>query len=301
MSGRPFSGHVCGGYLFLLPGLLRTNHSILFCPRCNGVRRRGLSSALYVSCTGRVEVCGAVLVLDDGGLYRRGSGEGRGAHVRGLAGSRPARLVVLVTIDVVRDTPHDCHFSAWSRPKPAPDPLPGPSVASGVIPTKGGRNGPVPATPGRAPQGRWRSSPWKRCNHAPPRSRVREHPAPLGALRRVVSSVVGELVLGQGAPRTARCIKTRPRGHEGRALVPLVGVVLVCCCSACGSQGLSAGSLLPMRSGRSSWRTNGARRCVLMRVKSRAVLLRVPDQARPRTSTSGPVETRPGRGQEEHR
>ena len=36
----------------------------------------------------------------------------------------------------------------------------------------------------RAPQGRWRSSPWKRCNHAPPRSR------------------------GQGAPRTARCIKT---------------------------------------------------------------------------------------------
>ena len=59
-------------------------------------------------------------------------------------------------------------------------------MASGVIPTKGGRNGPVPATPGRAPQGRWRSSPWKRCNHAAPRGRVREHPAPLGALRRRV-------------------------------------------------------------------------------------------------------------------
>ena len=103
--------------------------------------------------------------------------------MRVLAGLRPAKLVILVTTTVVRDTPSDCHFSAWSRPKPAPDPLPGPSVASGVIPTKGGRNEPVPTTSGRAPQGRWRSSPWKRCNHAPPRSRVREHPAPLGALR----------------------------------------------------------------------------------------------------------------------
>ena len=66
---------MCAGYLFLLPGLLRTNHSILFCPRCNGVRRRGLSSALYVSCTGWV---GAVLVLDDwacaGGDLVRGGG-----------------------------------------------------------------------------------------------------------------------------------------------------------------------------------------------------------------------------------
>ena len=100
------------------------------------------------------------------------------------AGLRSTELVVLVTATVVWDTPLDCHFSAWSRPKPAPDPPLGPSVASGVIPTKGGRNGLVPATSGRAPQGRWRSRPWKRCNHAPPRSRVREHPAPLGALRR---------------------------------------------------------------------------------------------------------------------
>ena len=104
--------------------------------------------------------------------------------MRVLTGSRPTESVVLVTITVVRDTPPDRHFSAWSRPKPAPDPLPGPSVASGVIPTKGGRNGPVPATSGRASTGRWRSSPWKRCNHAAPRGRVREHPAPLGALRR---------------------------------------------------------------------------------------------------------------------
>ena len=102
---------------------------------------------------------------------------------RVLAGLRMTESVTLVTTDVVRDTPPDCHFSAWSRPKPAPDPPPGPSVASGVIPTKGGRNGPVPATSGRASTGRWRSSPWKRCNHAAPRSR------------------------GQGAPRTARCIK----------------------------------------------------------------------------------------------
>ena len=105
--------------------------------------------------------------------------------MRVLAGLRPAKLVILVTTTVVRDTPSDCHFSAWSRPKPAPDPLPGPSVASGVIPTKGGRNEVLQPPAGRAPQGRWRSSPWKRCNHAPPRSR------------------------GQGAPRTARCIKTR--------------------------------------------------------------------------------------------
>lgn len=104
-----------------------------------------------------------------------------------LAGLRPAALVVLVTISVVRDTPLDRHFSAWSRPKPAPDPLPGPSVASGVIPTKGGRNGVLRPPAGRAPQGRWRSSPWKRCNHAAPRGR------------------------GQGAPRTARCIKTSAR------------------------------------------------------------------------------------------
>ena len=106
--------------------------------------------------------------------------------MRVLTGSRLTESMVLATIAVVRDTPPDRHFSAWSRPKPAPDPLPGPSVASGVIPTKGGKNGPVPATSGRAPQGRWRSNPWKRCNHAPPRSRVREHPAPLGALRLLV-------------------------------------------------------------------------------------------------------------------
>ena len=128
-------------------------------------------------------VGGAVPVLDDGACAGGDLARGGGA-VRVLAGSRPAGLVVLVTIAVVRDTPPDRHFSAWSRPKPAPDPLPGPSVASGVIPTKGGKNGSVPATSGRAPAGRWRSSPWKRCNHAPPRGR------------------------GQGAPRTARCIKT---------------------------------------------------------------------------------------------
>ena len=104
--------------------------------------------------------------------------------MRVLTGSRLTESMVLATIAVVRDTLSDCRFSAWSRPKPAPDPPRGLSVASGVIPTKGGKNGPVPATSGRASTGRWRSSPWKRCNHAPPRGR------------------------GQGAPRTARCIKT---------------------------------------------------------------------------------------------
>ena len=121
---------------------------------------------------------------------------------------RPAESVVLITATVVWDTPLDCHFSAWSRPKPAPDPLPGPSVASGVIPTKGGRNGVLQPPAGRAPQGRWRSSPWKRCNHAPPRSRVREHPAPLGALRPGLHQDRTGLRPSQGAPRTARCIKT---------------------------------------------------------------------------------------------
>ena len=157
--------------------------------------------------------------------------------------------MVLVTIGVVQDTPLDCHFSAWSRPKPAPDPLRRLSVASGVIPTKGGRNGPVPAASGRAPQGRWRSSPWKRCNHAAPRGRVREHPAPLGALRHSPCGIhdeprkvrehpapLGALRLArrggevpqdasQGAPRTARCIKTpRPgastRGHGRSGTAP---------------------------------------------------------------------------------
>ena len=127
--------------------------------------------------------------------------------MRVLTGSRPAELVTLVTITVVRDTLSDCHFSAWSRPKPAPDPPRGPSVASGVIPTKGGRNGVLQPPAGRAPQGRWRSSPWKRCNYAAPRGGVREHPAPLGALR-PLGVDHGHEPGGQGAPRTARCIKT---------------------------------------------------------------------------------------------
>ena len=137
----------------------------------------------------------ARVVCKTGGGLRRGAcnrrqgpteetDEERGGVGRVLTGLRLADLVVLITVGVVQDTPLDCHFSAWSRPKPAPDPLPGPSVASGVIPTKGGRSGVFQPPPGRAPEGRWRSSPWKRCNHAPPRSR------------------------GQGAPRTARCIKT---------------------------------------------------------------------------------------------
>ena len=136
-------------------------------------------------------------------------GSGEGVHVRVPAGLRSTELVVLVTAAVVRDTPPDRHFSAWSRPKPAPDPLPGPSVASGVIPTKGARNEVLQPPAGRAPQGRWRSSPWKRCNHAAPRSRVREHPAPLGALRQPETINALPLQWSQGAPRTARCIKTR--------------------------------------------------------------------------------------------
>ena len=131
--------------------------------------------------------------------------------MRVSAGLRLTESVTLVTTTVVRDTLSDCHFSAWSRPKPAPDPLPGPSVASGVIPTKGGRNGPVPATSGRAPQGRWRSSPWKRCNHAAPRSRGQGAPRTARCIKAVLSMMISFLRIGQGAPRTARCIKALPR------------------------------------------------------------------------------------------
>ncbi len=174
-----FTMRVCSGAV--LRSLMTWSVSVL-CPVREGVGLRPLAvgyGKVRVLCgTG---VGGAVLVLDDGDPPRRPMRSGGVGRV--LAGLRLTESVTLVTISVVRDTPPDCHFSAWSRPKPAPDPLPGPSVASGVIPTKGGRNGPVPATSGRASTGRWRSSPWKRCNHAPPRSRVREHPAPLGALR----------------------------------------------------------------------------------------------------------------------
>ena len=153
------------------------------------------SVLLCASCVGRSGRC----LRSTTGPAPGGSGEG--VHVRVLKGLRLVELVILVTISVVRDTPPDCHFSAWSRPKPAPDPLPGPSVASGVIPTKGGRNGVLQPPAGRAPQGRWRSSPWKRCNHAAPRGRVREHPAPLGALRLAGSSPAGALTTRQGPPR----------------------------------------------------------------------------------------------------
>ena len=139
---------------------------------------------------GTGELCGAALALDDGGLRREALAR-EGTHVRISVEVRLTESVTLVTTTVVRDTPPDRHFSAWSRPKPAPDPLPGPSVASGVIPTKSGRNEALQPPAGRAPQGRWRSSPWKRCNHAAPRGR------------------------GQGAPRTARCIKTGPSPRAG--------------------------------------------------------------------------------------
>ena len=190
ISGFAVRSCSCSGAVLRSP----MTRSVLLCASCVGGSGApplgGSGTGRCVSCAGRAKVYGAVLALDDeacaGRVWR-----GEGTHVRVLAGSRPAELVVLVTTGVVRDTPPDRHFSAWSRPKPAPDPLPGPSVASGVIPTKGGRNGPVPTTSGRASTGRWRSSPWKRCNHAAPRSG------------------------GQGAPRTARCIKTRPRHGTG--------------------------------------------------------------------------------------
>ena len=187
-SGLPrISGstmRACSGVV--LRSLMTWSVSVL-CPVREGVGLRlygGSGTGRCVSCAGRAWVVRCPCSTT--GPAPEGIWRGEGTHVRVLAGLRLTESVTLVTISVVQDTPPDRHFSAWSRPKPAPDPLPGPSVASGVIPTKGGRNGPVPTTSGRASTGRWRSSPWKRCNHAAPRSR------------------------GQGAPRTARCIKTWP-------------------------------------------------------------------------------------------
>ena len=185
MPRRLFSGHVCkGSFPAARPAPDKLFHdSILFCPRCNGVRRRGPSlSVVHV-------LCGTGGGLRRGArARRRGPVPGdlvRGGGARaGASGVEASRACGLGHHQCGAGHPPDRHFSAWSRPKPAPDPLPGPSVASGVIPTKGGRNEVLQPPPGRAPQGRWRSSPWKRCNHAAPRGRVREHPAPLGALRR---------------------------------------------------------------------------------------------------------------------
>ena len=202
-----FTMRVCSGVVLRSPMTRSVSALRMSCAGGSGVPPPGGSgTGRCMSCAGRAWVvwwpCSTTGAWAGGDLARGGGA------VRVLARVRPAKLVVLVTINVARDTLSDCHFSAWSRPKPAPDPLPGPSVASGVIPTKGGRNGVLQPPPGRAPEGRWRSSPWKRCNHAPPRSRVREHPAPLGALRLPQGGPAASSYDGQGAPRTARCIKT---------------------------------------------------------------------------------------------
>ena len=175
----------------VLRSLMTWSVSVL-CPVREGVGLRpwrvgyGKMRVLYGTGVG-----GAVLVLDDGtcvgGDLVRGRGRACGCpRGRGQPDLWSWSLSVWYGTPLPTATfPHDL---VQSRRRIR---LRGPSVASGVIPTKSGRNGPVPATPGRAPRGRWRSSPWKRCNHAAPRGR------------------------GQGAPRTARCIKTH--GHPDRA------------------------------------------------------------------------------------
>ena len=186
---RPASGKSAHGYILFWCCAEEFNDAVCLCLVCVSFGREWGPASWRVGYGQMRVLCGIGEGLRRGARARR-RGLCRealvreGTHVRVFAGLRLTESVTLVTTTVVRDTPLDRHFSAWSRPKPAPDPLPGPSVASGVIPTKGGRNGVFQPPPGRAPEGRWRSSPWKRCNHAAPRSRVREHPAPLGALRR---------------------------------------------------------------------------------------------------------------------
>ena len=56
-------------------------------------------------------------------------------------------------------------------------------MALGVIPPLCGTLGPMLAGPERCSRGRWRSGPSKWRHTAAPEGRVREHHAPVGALR----------------------------------------------------------------------------------------------------------------------
>ena len=83
-------------------------------------------------------------------------------------------------------------------------------MALGVIPPLCATLGPVLAGPEGCSRGRWRSGPSKWRHTAAPEGRVREHHAPVGALRRCQPHRSGAGVTRQGAPRTCRCIETHP-------------------------------------------------------------------------------------------
>ena len=91
---RLFSDHVCkGSFPVARPAPDKLFHdSILFCPRCNGVRRCGLS--LLCTCPVRDGWGGVVPVLDDGactgGDLVRGGGARAGAS--GVEASRACGL-----------------------------------------------------------------------------------------------------------------------------------------------------------------------------------------------------------------
>ena len=106
-------------------------------------------------------------------------------------------------------------------------------MALGVIPPLCATLGPVLAGPEGCSRGRWRSGPSKWRHTAAPEGRgqgaprtcrcietsgvlalvvhgaVREHHAPVGALRLALHRRPEGLIVGQGAPRTCRCIETR--------------------------------------------------------------------------------------------
>ena len=105
-------------------------------------------------------------------------------------------------------------LSAWLRQKLARGGLEGPSVALGVIPPLCATLGPVLVGPEGCSRGRWRSGPSKWRHTAAPEGRVREHHAPVGALRRWRSRSRTRPRGCQGAPRTCRCIETSDRGHR---------------------------------------------------------------------------------------
>ena len=88
-------------------------------------------------------------------------------------------------------------------------------MALGVIPPLCATLGPVLAGPEGCSRGRWRSGPSKWRHTAAPEGRVREHHAPVGALRPIAAPSSQSQPSCQGALRTCRCIETGEHRYCG--------------------------------------------------------------------------------------
>ena len=102
-------------------------------------------------------------------------------------------------------------------------------MALGVIPPLCATLGPVLVGPEGCSRGRWRSGPSKWCHTAAPEGRVREHHAPVGALRRDENRRPPSMTDCQGAPRTCRCIET-PRMLSSSTVRTCQGAPRTCRC-----------------------------------------------------------------------